>query len=265
MIRAMPSAPLAISVIVPAFREAANLRPLVERVLAATRAAGQEAEVIIVDDNSQDGTEEVVAGLAGEFPVRLIVREHERGLSSAVLRGFAEARFDRFVVMDADLQHPPELVPVLAAKLAEGDADFVSGTRYAAGGKIGEDWPLLRRLASRAATLLARPLVPLTDPMSGFFALERSTWERAAGNKLDPIGYKIGLELYVKARCRQVAEVPISFAARTAGESKMTLGVNAGYLWHLVHLYHFRLPWLTWGLAGALALFGAWLVWAGLT
>ena len=264
MIRAMPSAPLAISVIVPAFREAANLRPLVERILAATRATGQEAEIIVVDDNSQDGTEEVIAGLADEFPVRLIVREQERGLSSAVLRGFAEALHDCFVVMDADLQHPPELVPELAAKLADGDTDFASGSRYTAGGEIGQDWPFLRRLASRAATLLARPLAPLSDPMSGFFALERSTWERAAG-RLNPIGYKIGLELYVKARCRQVAEVPISFAARVAGESKMTFGVNAGYLWHLLHLYHFRFPWLTWGLAGVAVLLAAGLVWAGLT
>ena len=259
MIRAMPSAPLAISVIVPAFREAANLRPLVERILAATGAAGLEAEVIIVDDNSRDGTDKVVAGLAGEFPVRLIVREHERGLSSAVLRGFAEARFDRFVVMDADLQHPPELVPELAAKLAESNADFVSGTRYAAGGKIGEDWPFLRRLASGAATLLARPLVPLSDPMSGFFALDRATWQRSA-DKLNPIGYKIGLELYVKARCRKVAEVPISFATRAAGESKMTFGVNVGYLLHLLRLYHFRFPWLLWGLAGVLVLVLAGLV-----
>ncbi|HNQ24138.1 MAG TPA: polyprenol monophosphomannose synthase [Phycisphaerae bacterium] len=261
MIPRVPDAPLPISIIVPTFREAPNLRPLVERIFAATAGAGLPAEVVVVDDDSRDGTEQVIAELARDHPVRLVVRHGVRGLAGAVLRGFAEARYDRFVVMDADLQHPPELIPALVARLDQGDADFVLGTRYAPGGEIQANWPQLRRWASRLATLLARPLVPLSDPMSGFFALGRATWERAAA--VNPIGYKIGLELYVKARCTRPAEVPIPFATRAAGESKMTVSVNLAYLAHLVQLYHFRFPWLIWAMLFAM-LAAAGLIWSAI-
>ncbi len=228
------------SIIVPTYREAENLRPLVERAFAALRAADITAEMIIVDDNSRDGTEDVVAALSAEYPVRLIVRRKERGLSSAVLAGFQEAQYGRLVVMDADLQHPPEVIPVLIRRFDEGDFDFVIGTRYGGGGGIAEDWPFHRRIVSRTATLLARPLVPLSDPMSGFFALRRERWEGAA--PLDPIGYKIALELYVKGRCTRPAEVPICFAARTAGISKLSAAEQMRYLRHLGRLYRFKYP-----------------------
>ncbi|MCH8148544.1 MAG: polyprenol monophosphomannose synthase [Planctomycetes bacterium] len=236
----MPAAQPAASIIVPAFREAANLAQLTERVFSALGQAGIEAELIIVDDDSQDGTVEIVDGLKGRWPVRLIVRTHERGLSSAVLAGLEEAKSDRFVVMDADLQHPPESVPDLLRELDRDGCDFVIGTRYAATGAIDEDWPLFRRVVSRVATLMARPLVPLSDPMSGFFALRRETLRQAA--PLDPIGYKIALELYVKGRCRRPAEVPIRFAARAAGTTKLTFGEQVRYLRHLWRLYRFRFP-----------------------
>jgi dolichol-phosphate mannosyltransferase len=239
----MSSTASAASIIVPTFREAANIRPLVERVFAATSGAGIEAELIIVDDNSQDGTDDIVNILSQHHPVRLIVRRDERGLSGAVLEGFAQARFDRFVVLDADLQHPPEMIPDLLRRLGQDGCDFVIGTRYAAGGGLDEDWPFLRRLASKIATWLAAPLVPLSDPMSGFFAISRATWEQAA--PLDPIGYKIALELFVKARCTRPADVPIRFAARTAGDSKFSLGPQIQYIRHLGKLYRFRFPWLS--------------------
>ena len=236
----MPDAQPTASIIVPTFREAPNIAQLIERVFSALGKAGIEAELIIVDDDSQDGTAEIVDGLQGRWPVRLIVRTHERGLSSAVLAGLREAKSDRFVVMDADLQHPPESVPDLLRELDREGCDFVIGTRYAATGAIDEDWPLFRRIVSRVATLMARPLVPLSDPMSGFFALRRETWQQAA--PLDPIGYKIALELYVKGRCRRPAEVPIRFAARAAGTTKLTFGEQVRYLRHLWRLYRFRFP-----------------------
>lgn len=251
-----PSLPPA-SIIVPTFREAANLPALLRRTLAAVAEAGRPAEVIVVDDDSRDGTEAIVAELAAKHPVRLIVRRHERGLSSAVLAGLAEARYDRFVVLDADLQHPPEMIPALLDRLEDEACDFVIGTRYGTGGEIGETWPLRRRLASRLATVLARPLAPLTDPMSGFFALRRETWERAA--KLSPIGYKIALELYVKGRCRRPAELPIRFEPRLAGESKFGLRQQLQYARHLARLYHFRFPvaWTTACVVGPLLILTA--------
>jgi dolichol-phosphate mannosyltransferase len=227
-----------VSVVVPAYREADNLRPLCERVFAATKGADLDAELIIVDDNSRDGSAEAVQELGSRFDVRIVVRTDQRGLASAVLRGFAEARGQVLVVMDADLQHPPEKIPELVECITSGRADFAVGSRYA-GGRIQEGWSLLRRLNSRVATLLARPLTPVRDSMSGFFALHRETWMRAS--RLDPIGYKIGLELMVKARCRRCVEVPIVFAHRAGGESKLALAEQLRYLRHLLRLYRFRL------------------------
>lgn len=231
------------SIIVPTYREAPNIRPLVERAFAALEGASREAEIIIVDDDSRDGIEEIVAELAERYPVRIIVRREDRGLSSAVLAGFREARHDRFLVLDADLQHPPEMIPALLDRLEEPGCDFVIGTRYGDGGGIAGHWPLSRRFASRLATLLARPLTRLSDPMSGFFALRRDTWEQAA--TLNPVGYKIALELCVKARCRQPGEVPIRFEIRQAGTSKFGLREQWQYALHLLRLYRFRFPALT--------------------
>ncbi len=239
MIFYMTRPPAAASIIVPTYREQPNLRPFTVRLFAALRDAGIDAELIIVDDDSRDGTEETVQSLAKEYPVRLITRTEERGLSSAVLEGLRQARHDRFVVLDADLQHPPEAVPVALECLAAGGHDFVLATRYA-GGSLDENWPVSRRIASRLATLLARPLTPVSDPMSGFFALPRSTFERCA--PLNPIGYKIALELYVKGRCRNPGEVPIDFGTRHAGESKFSLKEQLRYAMHLVRLYRFRFP-----------------------
>jgi dolichol-phosphate mannosyltransferase len=235
----MAEYPVHASVIVPTYREAPNLRALADRVFAATEAARIDAELLFVDDNSRDGSKEIVADLARERPVRMVVRTEERGLSSAVLRGFADARFDLLVVMDADLSHPPEAIPDLVTLIAEERADFAIGSRYVRGGDIAEEWSFLRYINSRAATLLARPLTPVRDPMSGFFALHRRTLDQAAA--LNPIGYKIALELMVKARCRRVVEVPIHFAQRHAGESKLSLSEQLKYVRHVLRLYWFRL------------------------
>jgi len=248
----MPSSPPPASIIVPTFREAPNIKPLVERTFAALRDAGRTAELIIVDDNSRDGTEEAVAALRDQYPVKLLVRRTERGLSTAVLAGFRQARYDRFVSLDADLQHPPEMIPAVLDRLDEEGCDFVIGTRYSEEGGIADDWPAWRRFVSLVATSLARPLAPLSDPMSGFFALRRDTWERADG--LDPIGYKIALELFVKGRCKHPAEVPIEFEKRVAGSSKLNMAEQFRYLRHLGRLYRFRFPVFTWlGLFAVLA------------
>ncbi len=248
----MLSEPMRVSVIVPAFREGPNIRPLTERVFAALAEAGLEGELIIVDDNSRDGTEEAVAELAGRYPVRVVVRRDERGLSSAVLRGFAEANHEMLVVLDGDLQHPPEAIPQLVAAL-RGGADFVIATRYAAGGSLAEGWPWHRRMMSLFAGLLARPLTPLSDPMSGFFAVRREAVR--AARDLSPLGFKIALEVYVKAGCRRPGEVPIAFGTRAAGESKLGAGEVGRYLHHLHRLYRHRWP-LGWWLVPLSAVVG---------
>ena len=231
-----------ISIIVPALNEGPNLTPLAERIDAALRDRPGGYEVIVVDDNSRDDSRAVAAEVGKRFPFRMIVREEPKdGLSGAVLRGIGEARGEFLVVMDADLQHPPEKVPELLAPLERGEAEFVVGSRYVSGGSTGQKWGLLRRINSRVATLLARPFAGrTTDPMSGFFALKRSTYARA--QRLTPLGYKIGLELMCKCRVREVREIPIHFAERVRGESKLTMEQQFRYLEHLSRLYDFTFP-----------------------
>ena len=228
-----------VSVIVPTYREAENLPQLVPRISAALDRAGLRGEILVVDDDSPDDTEAVCRSLSSAHPVRLLVRRGERGLSSAVLHGIREARGAILVVMDADLSHPPEVIPQLIHAIQRDGADFALGSRYARGGSTDEKWSLYRRINSQVARLLARPLVPIRDPLAGFFALSRARFDEATG--LDPVGYKIGLELLVRCGCRTVKEVPIHFRDRVRGTSKMTLREQVDYLRHLARLYSFRL------------------------
>jgi dolichol-phosphate mannosyltransferase len=229
-----------ISLIVPTLNEAESLPLLVPRV--ATALAGREWELLIVDDASRDNTPEVAAALEREYPVRMLVRSRpENGLSGAVLHGMHEARGDLLVVMDADLQHPPEKLPALLEVLESGRGDFALGSRYEAGGSMEESWGAFRRLNSSVATLLARPFAGrVKDPMSGFFALRRRTFE--AAQRLTPLGYKIALELICKCRVQRVVEVPIHFGLRQRGESKLSLKQQFHYLEHLSRLYDFTFP-----------------------
>lgn len=199
-------------------------------------ASGLELEVILVDDNSRDGTAEAVANLNRPW-VRLIVREHERGLSSAVMRGLRESTNEVAVVMDADLSHPPERIPDLVRALQSGN-EFVIGSRYVKGGSTDAEWGVLRWLNSKVATWLARPFTTAKDPMAGFFAFRRAALQTAA--PLNPVGYKIGLELIVKCRFRNVAEVPIHFEDRKHGESKLSFKEQLRYIQHLGRLTMFK-------------------------
>ncbi len=229
------------SVIVPTYCEAENLPSLIAQVADAFNARGWQWEVIVVDDNSPDGTAEVLPALAKNYPqVRFLIRKEDRGLSSAVLAGFALARFDYLVVMDADLSHPPEMAPALVEPLVAKQADFVIGSRNVAGGRT-ESWGIFRWLNSAVATALSRPFVgQVRDSMAGFFALRRELL--ATCDALNPIGYKIGLELIVKGRVRWIVEIPIVFRNRIRGKSKLTLAEQFRYLEHLSRLYDYQFP-----------------------
>jgi dolichol-phosphate mannosyltransferase len=228
-----------VSIVVPTFGEAENLRPLVTRISQVMSQAKQRYEIIFVDDDSHDGTDQIVSELSRlGYPVRLITRFGERGLSSAVIRGFAEADGDTLICMDADLSHPPEAIPEMLDSLSEPGVDFVIGSRYVAGARTDERWGLLRWINSKVATILARPFTSIKDPMAGFFCLHRDVYEKAA--QLNPVGYKIGLELLVKCQCSVIREIPIYFAKRQFGESKLTLTEQMKYLRHLKRLLDFK-------------------------
>jgi dolichol-phosphate mannosyltransferase len=232
------------SIIVPAYKEGGNLEQLTRRVFAAVESQGFKkgsVELTVVDDNSNDGSAETMQRLKKEgFTCDILVRTKERGLSSAVIHGIRSSSGKYLLVMDADLQHPPESVPQMlrAFDNNKGQTEFVLGTRYGAGVAIDKDWPLHRRVISWGARLLARPLTPLSDPMSGFFGIRRDVFQRGEKD-ISAIGYKIALELFVKCRVKRYEEVSFSFAARLVGESKLTGKVIVHYLKHLKALYRF--------------------------
>ena len=164
--------PQALSVVVPAYNETPNIRPLTERLFKSTSGAGLDAELIIVDDESEgtEGTKLEVDMLAREgyrISIHARRRAEGRGLSSAVLLGFSRAKYPVVLCMDADLQHEPESVPAVAKPVLDDSADFSVGSRNVGGGGVGFEWSLSRRIISAGATALALPLTRCSDPMSG--------------------------------------------------------------------------------------------------
>lgn len=231
---------MTVSIVIPAYHEAENLPRLMAEISSAMAPTGWRWEVIVVDDNSRDGTPKVLKALASQYAsLRYVIRRHDKGLSSAVLAGFARASGTVLVVMDADLSHPPSAIGDMVRPLLDGSADFVIGSRYVAGGGTQDDWGLFRKLNSTVATVLGRPFAGnVRDPMAGFVALRRETF--LAADALNPIGYKIGLELMVKCGVKRVLETPIFFRNRLHGKSKLTLQEQLRYLEHLSRLYDYK-------------------------
>jgi len=241
-----------LSLVIPTFNESKNIGELVARlseILDAAPVAGAATslrgayEFIIVDDDSRDRTWEVGLELAKTYPqVRVVRRVGERGLSTAVIRGWQVARGDVLAVIDADLQHPPEVVAQLWSEIARGH-DLAVGSRNVEGGGVS-DWALHRRILSRGAQLLGLMILPsvlgrVSDPMSGYFMFRRSV---IAGVPLSPLGYKILIEVIGRGRVGGLAEVGYVFRERTEGESKVTWHLYIEYLRHLVRLRFAKLP-----------------------
>jgi dolichol-phosphate mannosyltransferase len=225
--------------VVPTYREADNLPFVANAVDEALAGRGLDYELLFIDDDSQDGSEEICAKLSERFPARIVVRKGERGLATAVIHGISVSSGDIVVIMDADLSHPPSAIPAMVEQLQNGESDFVLGSRYVEGGLIHDDWSLFRTLNSIIPSLLARPLCPLNDPMSGFFAFRRA--DLPDMSRLSPIGYKIGLEMFVKGDFANPSEVPIHFADRKHGESKLSIKEQLNFLRHLGRLYAYKL------------------------
>jgi len=221
------------SIIVPTYKEKDNIATLVERI--SKNLSNISYELVIIDDNSADGSEELVAGLSQKYPVKIIVRKNKRGLASAVVDGIAGVDSANVIVMDADLQHPPEVLPAIVKALQ--DHDFVMASRYIKGGSAGE-WKLSRKIVSRVATLLALPLAPnIQDRMSGFFGFKRAMVDTAS---LSPTGWKIGLEILVRSKFKSVTEVPYTFVPRAHGESKLSRRIMGQYIRQLMDLYSYK-------------------------
>jgi dolichol-phosphate mannosyltransferase len=225
-----------LTVVVPTYNERERIAELVHAVCGACEARGVRLEMVVVDDNSPDGTGKVADELAQDHPVRVIHRAGKLGLGTAVVAGFGIARSHVVGVMDADFSHPPALLPNLLAVFRATQADVVVASRYIPGGST-PDWPLWRRLLSRAACIAARPLSPVRDAASGFFLIRH---ELANGAAIRAGGFKICLELLVRAWPERLVEVPYRFDDREQGHSKMSFREALGYIVQLRDLYALR-------------------------
>ncbi|MBN1390988.1 MAG: glycosyltransferase family 2 protein [Candidatus Thermoplasmatota archaeon] len=226
-------APL-LSIIIPTFNERGNMPLIIPGISKVLGREGIPYEIVVMDDDSPDGTARAVKELSDEYPqARCIVRTTDRGLSPSVIQGFVEARGDIYLVMDADLSHPVEALPRMYRSIVDDGADIVVGSRHTKGGGI-ENWPFMRRFISFGAALMARPLTTCSDPMSGFFAIRP---EVLKNTELRPKGYKILLEILVKGRYGRISEVPITFKDREVGQSKLGSKVMLNYIQHLLELY----------------------------
>lgn len=209
-----------LTVIIPTFKEEANIRKIITEVNTVFHNNGLNGEILVVDDNSPDNTIGIVIDLKKTLPnLNLLVRTSDHGLSQSVADGFSHAGSDVFIVIDADLSHPPALIPEMYAEIRAG-SDIVIGSRYMEGGGIRK-WPFKRRIISLGATFLGRLLFPeVTDPVSGFFALRKSV---VAAAKLKPRGYKILLEVLGKGSWENDKEIPFEFSDREIGSSKLKI------------------------------------------
>lgn len=233
-----------LSLIVPTYNEGKNIREMIRRLTEVLDAPLRgEYELIVVDDDSPDKTWEIAQNLTAEtLHLRVMRRQQERGLSSAVIRGWQVARGKVLAVIDADLQHPPEVIVSLWNEIARG-ADLTVASRHIDGGGVSS-WGLHRRLLSRGAQILGLLILPgvlgrVSDPMSGYFMVRR---EAIAGRTMSPLGYKILIEVIGRGRIQWISEVGYVFRERNLGESKVTWKLYVDYLRHLVRLRLDTLP-----------------------
>jgi dolichol-phosphate mannosyltransferase len=232
------------SLVIPTYNESKNVPNIVEKLSNLLDGSiPDNYELIVVDDNSPDRTWEVALSLTAAYPqLRVMRREQERGLSTAVIRGWQVARGEVLGVIDADLQHPPETLLQLLAEIQRG-ADLAAASRHVAEGGVS-DWSIIRRFLSRGAQTIGLILLPgvvgrVSDPMSGYFMVRRSC---IAGKTMNPAGYKILIEVLGRGNIRWIGEVGYVFQERQEGESKVTWKQYVEYLRHLLRLRVARWP-----------------------
>jgi dolichol-phosphate mannosyltransferase len=229
-----------LALVIPTLNEAENIGGLLQHVRSVLDPLRIAYEILVVDDDSSDGTGDVVSAIATEYPrVRLLVRKGQRGLSGAILHGWQNTDATILGVMDADLQHPPELLPQLVSAIQSG-RDLVIGSRYTPGGELGK-WNPLRKFLSTAAVWVTWPLqkrrLRAKDPMSGFFLVRRSCLDQVP---FQQSGFKLLLEVLVRGHIHSVEEVPFAFGSRYRGASKAGFKVGWDYARLLVRLYAAR-------------------------
>ncbi len=229
---------LSFSLVIPTYNEGANIQQLI-RLLSQLldESIPGDYELLVVDDDSPDQTWAVAQSLMSDYPqLRVMRRQQERGLSSAVIRGWQAAQGQVLGVIDGDLQHPPQVLLQMLGAIKQG-ADLAVASRHVEGGGVSS-WSVIRRFLSRGAQLVGLVLLPgvlgrVSDPMSGYFLVRRRC---LVGRTLYPQGYKILIEVLARGAVSQVAEVGYVFQERQAGESKVSWKQYVDYLQHLLQL-----------------------------
>jgi dolichol-phosphate mannosyltransferase len=227
--------------VIPTLNEAENIPVLLDRIHAVMEPIAIDYEIIVVDDDSTDGTADVAKDCAShDRRVRVFVRQGQRGLAGAVSYGWEQTDADLLGVIDADLQHPPEVLPSLLDPVLKS-ADIAIASRYVNGNGVG-DWNKFRLFISRCGTLATAPLqrngVKVKDPLSGFFVVRRKCIEEVS---LQAEGFKILLEILVKGRIGKAIEVPFHFGSRHSGKSKADVKVALQYFTLLGKLSRYAL------------------------
>jgi dolichol-phosphate mannosyltransferase len=233
-----PTSSIYFSLIVPTYQESQNIEKIV-RILThlLDEVLPHDYELIVVDDNSPDRTWELALALTKTYPqLQVMQRQQERGLATAVIRGWQAARGEVLGVIDGDLQHPPEVLAQLLTAIRQG-ADLAVASRNVEGGGVS-NWSAKRRFLSRGAQMLGLVVLPrvigrVTDPMSGYFMVKRSA---IASQVLNPKGYKILIEVVGRGDIGRIEEVGYVFREREEGESKVTSKQYFDYLHHLLRL-----------------------------
>jgi dolichol-phosphate mannosyltransferase len=231
-----------LSIIVPTYNESQNIVRMLDSI-AETLSPYKGSEIIVVDDNSPDGTAEMAKSHAKiistkkKIRIEIISRNGKFGLSSAIIKGVQYASGDFLVIMDGDFSHPPQVIPSIIQALQDSNYDIVIASRYVKGGSI-IGWPFKRRLMSKGATKIAQYGlgIDVKDPVSGFFAFRRDI---ISGLKFDAIGYKMLLEILVKTKGARVKEIPYTFTNRRIGASKLDANVMFDYLRAVLRLYRY--------------------------
>jgi dolichol-phosphate mannosyltransferase len=230
--------PLKFSLIIPTYNEGKNIQQLIPiLVQLLDEILPKEYELIIVDDNSPDQTWKSALDLTAQYSqLKIIRRDIEKGLATAVIRGWQVARGEILGVIDADLQHPPQTLIKLWQEMEKG-ADLAVASRNVDSGGVSE-WNILRRFLSRGAQILGLLILPevisrLSDPMSGYFMVRRDV---LIDQPLQPSGYKILIEVIARGKIRWIGEVGYIFQERKTGNSKVSFQQYLEYIQHLIHL-----------------------------
>ena len=228
-----------LSLVLPTYNECKNIPAIVQQLTnLLDEVIPMNYELIVVDDNSPDKTWEIAQSIMPQYPqLRVMRRIDERGLSTAVIRGWQAAKGEIFGVIDADLQHPPAVLLQMLAAMKKEEVDMVVASRHVEGGGVS-DWSFIRRFLSRGAQTLGLIILPgvvgrVSDPMSGYFMIRRKA---LVGKTMHPLGYKILIETLGRGNIRKVAEVGYVFHERLEGESKVTWQQYVDYLRHLIRL-----------------------------